>query len=632
MLKKVKAEVADEDLNTMKEEVKQEVNMDHKFIKGAAEAVNGCYDEISKMPRKKMYSASTKLPINEPSIFVLPEHRRRLRHLLGKLVREQNWKEASGVLSTLLGGVDRSGLMEDKRKYWAVLEILSHIENNHVPLLKIKSIYEVWMGSYPSSMKQKYLIQLDYVLLLLTERNFEEACSTIKFLVMDPTSASDPVVNMLAGLICYQLWYLGIPKEMQLKKDDMHDSLDDHVMDPIGCCNVKSEAMDYSVDNSSPYTQEQKIHNHYVSDGWLDNRQCESTCIVDNPLVQHVFSGKGFYNKESSEMNEPKASPDKDEECFLDFSTPYPYGLSTSLLPIRLPQSRVDIDYRLHLREEAKNEHYINALKYLRVALYSTTPMLAALIPLVQLLLLGDQVEEALKELKKFSQNSSALLPLRLRANLLQCFGKSNIAGLSTCYEDILKKDPTCHHSLGALISMYRNGSYNMELLLEIIASHLDATFAACDIWKEFVLCLFRLQNEKSLYEDDQMSTAQQRDRGIYKTVPSFCSSGIPSLFIKSEVRKPWILRCRWWSTRHFSKKIYLLEMQAGDWELLTVKAACAAHLYGPEFHYVENGMGKIRSYLTLKEYDAIRNGVEFLRYSRVSSVIPMNAWRTANK
>ncbi|XP_068655663.1 uncharacterized protein [Aristolochia californica] len=555
----------------MKVEVKQEVILDHKSIEREDRTANGCDNDIPERPRKKMCFASRKLVRNEPLTFVVSENRCRLRRLLGKLVREQNWKEASGVLSTLLRGVDHSGLMEDKKKYWAVLEILNHIGNNYIPSFKIKSIYEAWMGSYPS-MKKKYLIQLDYVLFLLAERNFKEAYSIINFLALDPISASDPFVNMMVGLICYQLWYLGIPKEMQLKKDDVQGSLDDHVMDPLGGCNVKPELADYSVVNDIVSTQEEKILNHDISDGSFGDRKCRSSHIVENPLAQHALSGKGFY-KECSEMNEAKVHPDKDDEDILDFSTPYPYG----------------IDYSMYLREEAKDEHYINAVKYLRVALYSTTPILAALLPLIQLLLLGDQVEEALRELKKFSQNSSALLPLRLRASLLECFGKSNTSRLSTCYEDILKKDPTCHHSLGALISMCRNGSYNIEPLLEMIASHLDVTFAACDIWEEFALCLFRLQSEKSLYEEDQMSTAQQTDRSHCKTASSFYCSGMPFLFMKSEVRKSWMLRCRWWSTRHFNKKIHLSEMQAGDWQLLTVKAACASHLYGPEFYYVQN-------------------------------------------
>lgn len=47
----------------------------------------------------------------------------------------------------------------------------------------------------------------------------------------------------------------------------------------------------------------------------------------------------------------------------------------------------------------------------------------------------------------------------RLRASLLEHFDRRNNAILSTCYEDILKKDPTCCHSLAKLVSMHQNGT-----------------------------------------------------------------------------------------------------------------------------------------------------------------------------
>lgn len=40
----------------------------------------------------------------------------------------------------------------------------------------------------------------------------------------------------------------------------------------------------------------------------------------------------------------------------------------------------------------------------------------------------------------------------------MEHFDRSNNVLLSTCYEQTLKKDPTCYHSMGKLVQMHRNG------------------------------------------------------------------------------------------------------------------------------------------------------------------------------
>ena len=53
----------------------------------------------------------------------------------------------------------------------------------------------------------------------------------------------------------------------------------------------------------------------------------------------------------------------------------------------------------------------------------------------------------------------------------MEHFDHSNVLLLSTCYEKILKKDPTCCHSLGKLVHMHRNGMLTAEnsLLYELL-------------------------------------------------------------------------------------------------------------------------------------------------------------------
>lgn len=48
----------------------------------------------------------------------------------------------------------------------------------------------------------------------------------------------------------------------------------------------------------------------------------------------------------------------------------------------------------------------------------------------------------------------------RLRAVLLQRFDRNNSLLLHSCFEDILKKDPTCHDALAKLNKMHQNGTF----------------------------------------------------------------------------------------------------------------------------------------------------------------------------
>ena len=56
-------------------------------------------------------------------------------------------------------------------------------------------------------------------------------------------------------------------------------------------------------------------------------------------------------------------------------------GLESWLMPLQLPHSSENF---VHLHRQMLNNHYNDAVKYLRLALYSATPLSAALLPLVQ--------------------------------------------------------------------------------------------------------------------------------------------------------------------------------------------------------------------------------------------------------
>lgn len=102
-------------------------------------------------------------------------------------------------------------------------------------------------------------------------------------------------------------------------------------------------------------------------------------------------------------------------------------------------------------------------------------------------------------------------------------------------------------------------GEYSAEKLLEMVALHLDATYAECNIWKEFASCFLKL----SLSEEDRISTCfDNKGETLQGQYNNFNRN--PLIVADSVVGKEWILRCRWWITRHFSQSILVSELEAG--------------------------------------------------------------------
>ncbi|XP_076882541.1 uncharacterized protein LOC143531034 [Bidens hawaiensis] len=209
------------------------------------------------------------------------------------------------------------------------------------------------------------------------------------------------------------------------------------------------------------------------------------------------------------------------------------------------------------------------------------------------MLLFGDQVKEAIEEVESVVQNSHAALPFRLKASLLEHFSKEDASKLCSCFEDTLRKDPTCSHSLSKLINLHHVGVYSRESLVEMIALHLDATYAGCDIWKEFASCFIELSG----CDEDRMSSCVN---GVGESCYINSSKNIPDMFQVNASKKHWKLRCRWWLT---------LEL-----------GAC--HFYGIESAYVVTACRYLRKekseeLLILKEH--MENAIGLVCWSGVA-------------
>ncbi|CAN4075565.1 unnamed protein product [Withania somnifera] len=523
------------------------------------------------------------------------EHRKRLRHLLQKLMRKHKYAEASGVMSVLLKGTTKeTALFKTRTKFTAALELIEHIKGDTISSRRIQNIYELWMKKLGPmknwAMKDRFAVQLEFILSCLKCANMQDAHQGALCLMQERGFESDPVSNLVVGLAFYQLWYSTIPRELHLQEMDRFDSvvLPETFEDRIFMSILNSEGHDavegHGANSLFHCDSNTSIRNDKENLG-VDVSQQTEVPMVNDDYGPGETQNDNFLRQDfcmsSAERSDHEGSS-------MDQSGDVPYhsifvnrGLPLWLLPLQLPSSNENLEDDLNMHRTLRNDHYKNAIRYLRHALYSSPPVLEAFHPLIQMLLLGDQVKEALDEVEKFTPYSNTSFQLRLKATILEHFDSANYVKLSAILEESLEKDPTCSHSLGRLINLHRSGEYSTEKLVEMIALHLDATHTTCDTWMELACCFLRL----SQCEDCMSVCSNDEDTGKQRF--SNRISQIPRIFRGYESSKPWKFRCRWWLTRYFSQNILASDIASGDRELLTYKAAVACYLYGREFMYV---------------------------------------------
>ncbi|KAF5727956.1 hypothetical protein HS088_TW21G00096 [Tripterygium wilfordii] len=522
------------------------------------------------------------------------ETRGRLHRLLCKLVGQHNWEEASGVLSMLLKGTSKEKCPTMNRfKYTMSLELLKRIEGDDINPTRIKHIYDIWMRKIRSKKDQpiqdRFLVHMEFILFCLAQGNVEEAHHAALSMVQENEFRSYPMSYMMIGLTSCQMWYSSMPEEMRCKDSDQIDASLQNISEVIFSDQIvgteNHEALgSHEAGASVQYDSDTSVRIHKEIPEKAESYQHGEASVEDDVQLHRENSPQVFQTQDIDvNSDEEGALSDNDVGHVHDDSVFYALGrLDSWLLPLRFPHSNEITEDFIYMHLRNLNDHYKNAVKYLRLALHSTPPVLAALLPLIQLLLIGGQVDKALNELEEICGNSDIALPFRLRVSILECFDRKDYVMLSTSLENILKRDPTCSHTVAKLVLMHRKGDYGLESLLEMIALHLDATFAECNTWREFAICFLKLTQ----YEEDRMSGCLNED-GMKRQNYSACYNRFPKVFLEHKARKAWRFRCRWWLTRHFSKSILKSEIEAGDLQLLAYKAACATHMYGQKHDYV---------------------------------------------
>ncbi|KAJ0258055.1 hypothetical protein HA466_0069160 [Hirschfeldia incana] len=553
-------------------------------------------DDAAVVDRKKR--KRTVLCVEKPSYFpslleqssTQSNYLRRLPKILSEMLRQRNWREASGVLSVLMQGTMRDGSPSLNRlKYEAEIQILRHSQPEKNNAEEITRIYDTWVGKIGKRHKEERLLVWFEQICHLLEHEMEKEAEYAAIGMMRSRDLGNlPRTNLYIGITCYRLWCRKYSVELEREDVDCSDeSISNRSESGTGImaeCSARNESV-YSVESTGSVrnVSEASVGNYEVNSDASSMRGSGSVVRVNvNPeeSSQHSTEPPPIYA--SSEENEEALGA---EVAFDPALVQILGDMDPWLLPFKPPE---DPDCHGKL---VNDSYYKDAVEYLRLTMQSPRYVsLAALHPLVQLLLIGGRVDEAMKVVEEICNKVYDIKPVRIKAAMKEKF-HSNSDVLAKCYEDILKIDPSCVTTLKKLIEMSKQDGYSRESLIEMIALHVEASFPEPKIWREFaeMLILF-FEN----VDEDRMSACFNGDgeEGCQQTY-SVRYNPTPRMFTD----KSWTLRAKWWLSRHFSPEILETEMKKleaeqmnGDIEMLRLmsfKAACASRLYGPEFGYV---------------------------------------------
>lgn len=98
---------------------------------------------------------------------------------------------------------------------------------------------------------------------------------------------------------------------------------------------------------------------------------------------------------------------------------------------------------------------------------------------------------------------------------------------------------------------------YSRELLIEMIALHVEASFPGPDIWEEFASCFRHLFEN---LDEDRMSLCLNGDGEEQNQQQTYSVryNPTPRMFTDTS----WILRAKWWLNRHFSPEMLETEIK----------------------------------------------------------------------
>ncbi|CAN8288134.1 unnamed protein product [Cochlearia groenlandica] len=515
------------------------------------------------------------------------EYINRLVKILKELLRYRNYREASGVLSVLMQGTMRDCSPKMNRlKYEAQIKLVNHLEHSKNKAKEIGQIYDTWIGRIGKKHKEeKLVVWFDQICHFIEHGMKGEAHSAAISMMQNRDLAMLSRSNLFIGITFYKFWFSKL-KELQPKDEDciesvsnMSESRSDNMLeDP-----VREESV-YSAESggSVRYESESSVMNYKR----LSHMSISDSGIAMDVKVKRESPQRNNNPPQLYATSEENEAPLRDGADYDPDLIKILWDMDPWLLPLKPPE---DPDC---YRKIVTDSFYKEAVRYLRVAMQSTRHVtITALHPLVQLLLIGGHVDEAMKVVDEVCNKVHHINAFRIKALMMEKF-HTNIEELAKCYEDILNIDPCCVTTVKKLVLMCIEDGYSRESLIEMIALHVEASSPEPEIWKEFAICLIHFFEN---LDEDRMSVCingqgEEKTQQIY----SVRYNSTPRMFTNTT----WTLRAKWWLNRHFSRETLEKDTEKGDWEMMSYKAACASHIYGREFSYVTKVYGLLEKHI----------------------------------
>ncbi|XP_010432540.1 PREDICTED: uncharacterized protein LOC104716794 isoform X2 [Camelina sativa] len=409
-----------------------------------------------------------------------------------------------------------------------------------------------------------------------------------------------PRANLFIGITFYKMWCSKFLNVLQPEEADenesvsnMSESRSDHLVEGSGRDqSVCSAASEVSARNDSQTSVMYCKKDSHLS---ISDSGTKMDTKVKLKTTPPVTTSPQLYANSEENQGSLRDGAEFDPTVINILGDMDPW-----LLPLKPPE---DPDCYIKI---VNDTYYKEAVKYMRQTLQSPPHVsLAALHPLVHLLLVGGHVDEAMKMVEEMCKKVHDIKPFRIKALMMEKF-RRNSDMLAKSYEDILKIDPSCVTTLKKLIGMCMEGEYSRESLIEMLALHVEASFPEPEIWKELASCFSHFFES---LDEDQMSICLDDRSGDKRNQQTYSVryNPTPKMFANTL----WALRAKWWLNRHFSPGMLETEikngMLIGDWEMMSYKAACASHIYGRDFGYVT------------KVYEQLKNGNnrEFFNFLR---------------
>ncbi|KAG0580271.1 hypothetical protein KC19_4G162000 [Ceratodon purpureus] len=496
-----------------------------------------------------------------------PYHRAKLRALLTSLLQEHLYSAASGPVSVLLQAHTREDVYQnrDLHYFWAAMEVLRQADPGKSNIKKIKRLYRILQRKQLNQVSRGN-IQLELAIYLMSLGDldsYEASYNEIRPIVDVPPFRDDPVVNLCHGYTLHRLWHDRVVQDVEKQFVQDLGARPQHGVD-------RGDYEEGGGDNDFMDVDVRGEEDSMM--GTLVVRQTSGTDMNSGEMTGDMpFNSqgdlRGFY-----EEDEQGAEVDDFWKTAVVRWSP---DLDRRLFPVRLPQTRTKHLYIVPMDNGRTRDAHSSAIKYLKRALSLAPDMTPALLPLVQLLLAAGDVRGALEEIEKCC-STPHLLPLSIKALLLESVDSKSTSQLAKCYETILDVNPSSSLSLDRLVQLHSSGKYRTEALVECIAVHLDVTRGLLEVWQQLAACLSHLSQRQ---EEGFGTFGQPQDEDSEEMEKDGGAEDAPYQIWKKKV---WDDRKSWWRHKHFHEKSINSEQRVdGDWKRIAYKAACSVHILG---------------------------------------------------